>query len=92
MLQTVTVLPSEALVEPQKSFDYAFEGGDEGWETGFADLLADYDQDTYELEAGFGPLPDGLDGNGIMLQGHNRSDDLFMYVTRQVGGLEPLAT
>ena len=34
-------------------------------------------------------MPSGLEGGGIYLQGHNRSDDLYMYLQRQVGGLEP---
>ncbi len=35
-------------------------------------------------------LPAPLDSSsGVYLQGHNRSDDLFMYMTRAVTGLEP---
>ena len=56
---------------------------------GFADLPADAPQDLYELDGGHRPLPEGLDGSGIYVQGHNRSDDLFMFLKRQVGGLRP---
>ena len=70
-------------------FDFFFETGTDGWVVGFADLPTDYDQSIYELEGGHRAMPDGLDGAGIYLQGHNRSDDLFMYLTRKVEGLTP---
>ena len=73
-------------------FTYTFDGDLEGWTVAFADLPVDYDPSIYELESGHRPLPDGLQGGGIYVQGHNRSDDLFMYLKRQVGGLLPEAT
>ena len=71
------------------SFEYDFETDDQDWVTGFADLPADYDPEIYELDSGWGPLPEGLEGNAIFLQGHNRSDDLFMFLKVQVDGLKP---
>ena len=59
---------------------------------GFADLPADYDQSIYELDSGHRALPEELEGAGIYIQGHNRSDDLFMYLKRRVGGLTPTAS
>ena len=59
---------------------------------GFADLPVDHDQSIYELDHGYRLLPEGLDGRGMYLQGHNRSDDLFMYLKTQVGGLRPNTT
>ena len=56
---------------------------------GFADLPVDYDQSIYELDHAHRPLPYGLEGSGIYVQGHNRSDDLFMFLKRRVGGLRP---
>ena len=70
-------------------FIYTFESNDEGWLTGFADLPADADTSIYELDSGFRQLPEGLDGNGVLLQGHNRSDDLFMFLKKRVTGLRP---
>ena len=70
-------------------FSFDFDRDAEGWTVGFADLPVDYDQSIYELEHGHRPLPDGLEGSGIYVQGHNRSDDLFMYLTRRVDGLRP---
>ena len=49
------------------------------------------DQSIFELDHGHRTLPDGLEGSGIYVQGHNRSDDLFMFLKKQVGGLRPNA-
>ena len=70
-------------------FSFDFDGDAEGWTVGFADLPVDYDQSIYELEHWHRPLPDGLEGSGIYVQGHNRSDDLFMYLKRRIDGLRP---
>ena len=70
-------------------FIFTFESDDEGWITGFADLPADFDKEIFELDSGHRPLPDGLEGNSIFLQGHNRSDDLFMFLKKQIAGLDP---
>jgi len=70
-------------------FTYTFDDDQEGWIAGFSDLPADYDEEIYELDSEWRELPDDLDGYGIYLQGHNRSDDLFMFLKRQVDGLEP---
>ena len=73
----------------ESSFSFSFEDGAEGWTAGFADLPVDFGPSIYELDSGHRPLPDGLDGNGLYIQGNNRSDDLFMFYKRQVDGLEP---
>ena len=81
------VVPTDGI-----EFIYTFDDGDEGWTAGFADLPADYDPDFYELDSEWRELPDDLDGYGIYLQGHNHSDDLFMFLKRQIDGLEPNAS
>jgi hypothetical protein len=73
-------------------FAYHFEEDAEGWTTGFADLPVDYDEDIYELDSEHAQLPAGLEGSGIYIQGHNRSDDLFMFLKTQVDGLKPETT
>ena len=73
----------------ETDLNFEFERGPEGWTVGFADLPVDYDQSIYELDHGYRLLPEGLDGRGMCVQGHNRSDDLFMYLKTQVGGLRP---
>ena len=70
-------------------FTFTFNSDAEGWTVGFADLPVDYDQSIYELDHAYRPLPDGLEGRGIYVQGHNRSDDLFMFLKRRVEGLRP---
>ena len=80
--------PGPDLVE----FDFSFETDADGWVVGFADLPEDYDQSIYELDGGHQALPDGLDGAGMYVQGHNRSDDLFMYLKRRVDDLTPAAS
>ena len=68
---------------------YDFVEGPTGWVAGFADLPTDYDPEQYELDGGFAELPDGLAGQGLCIQGHNRSDELFMFFKTQVNGLRP---
>jgi hypothetical protein len=78
--------------EPIPEFTYDFEEGEQGWVAGFADLPADYDQEFYQLESSWGELPSGLEGHGISMQGHNYSDDLFMFLKVQLDGLKPDTT
>lgn len=73
-------------------FDFNFGSGAEGWTAGYADLPVGYDQSLFELESAHRSLPQGLEGSAIYIQGHNRSDDLFMFLKRQIDGLEPSAT
>jgi hypothetical protein len=75
--------------ESEPTFD--FEDGEQGWVAGFADLPADVDPEFYELESSWEPLPSPLEGHGIYIQGHNHSDDLFMFLKKQMEGLEPEA-
>ncbi|MXY88341.1 MAG: hypothetical protein F4Y92_05740, partial [Dehalococcoidia bacterium] len=95
VLLTAPLLPAAvpASVEAQEAeetrYAFSFENDAEGWTVDFADLPVDAPQDLYELDGGHRPLPEGLDGSGIYVQGHNRSDDLFMFLKRQVGGLRP---
>ena len=80
---TATAIPDPA------EFSFTFDDSAEGWTVGFADLPADYDQSIYELDHGHRPLPDGLEGSGIYVRGHNRSDDLFMFLKARVESLQP---
>ena len=86
--------PSGALAQDgvEAGYSFMFESDAEGWMVEFADLPVDHDQSIFELDYGHRPLPDGLEGSGIYIQGHNRSDDLFMFLKKQVSGLRPNAT
>lgn len=72
--------------EPVTLFD--FEDGSQGWEAGFADYPESGDPGLFEFDSSWGPLPSGLDGNALFIEGHNRSDDLFMYWKAPIDGLE----
>ncbi|WP_138755033.1 copper amine oxidase N-terminal domain-containing protein [Paenibacillus sinopodophylli] len=77
-----------------QAFQFHFDQSEEGWKGDFADLPVDYNPDIYELEYARELLPTA--GNktnyGLKLNGMNRSDDLFMYVTKKLEGLEPNKT
>ena len=79
-------------LEKEFQFNYTFEEDQQGWVTDFADLPADFDETFYELDSGWGALPSGLEGNAIYLSGHNHSDDLFMFLKKQIDGLKPNTT
>ncbi|REE91724.1 copper amine oxidase-like protein [Paenibacillus taihuensis] len=72
-------------------FNYQFTKEMEGWKGGFADLPVDYDKAIYELDFAHKLLP--VDKNtsnyGLKLSGHNRSDDLFMYLSKGISGFKP---
>ena len=75
-------------------FTFDFSKGQDGWSGEFADLPVDYEEDIYELEFGYKDLPDelGLNQKAIMISGHNRSDDLFMFIKKQLtknDGIKP---
>jgi hypothetical protein len=72
---------------------YDFQSGSNGWTAHFAD----YPQGSetfYELLAEHRALPAPLEarGRGMFLFGNNHSDDLFMYLTKSVTGLQPNST
>ena len=76
---------------PSLDIAFDFNTGTNGWEAGFADyspLMTDMD-----LQSGIQPVPaEAGTGNGFMLHGKNRSDDLFMFLKRQLtvaDGVEP---
>ncbi|WP_165861157.1 copper amine oxidase N-terminal domain-containing protein [Paenibacillus paeoniae] len=73
---------------------YKFDQDQEGWKGGFADLPVNYEKDIYDLEYKRELIPDQESSSnyGLKLKGHNRSDDLFMFLTRGVEGFEPNTT
>jgi hypothetical protein len=71
-----------------RTMTFDFRQGEQGWSSGFADLPVDAGP-IYELDAGLRPLPAELGaGTGFMIQGHNRSDDLFMFLKRGLGAAD----
>ena len=67
----------------QQSFD--FRHGALNWQPGFGDYTPEFRPDTYELRSEIRQLPPEIgSGTGFFLQGHNRSDDLFMFLKRRL--------
>lgn len=69
--------------------DNTFDNSTEEWLMDFADYPLGA-EDDYELEAGHSRLPAPLDQNdgAIFMSGKNQSDDLFMYLKKQLTGLK----
>ena len=69
---------------------YTFAKDAEGWIAGSADLPVDHAGADYQLRSGQAliPLAGKPKTSGFMLSGMNRSDDLFMFLTRKLGSAE----
>lgn len=75
-------------------FDFTFNKNKQGWVGDFAEYSVGEEQ-FFELEFGRGVLPKKIPlahrvlRKALFLAGNNHSDDLFMFVKRQIEGLEP---
>jgi hypothetical protein len=91
----LTCLPSQAV--DTTVFNFNFLTDNNHWIGDFADYPAG-DESFYQLAWGWQNLPTPLPlantalTKGMLLSGDNRSDDLFMFIKRQVKGLKPLTT
>src|SRR5262245_15298043 len=66
-------------------FSFDFRNGAQGWVAGFADYPP-ANEESFEFDQGIRTLPAELgSGSGFLLSSHNRSDDVFMFLTRRVG-------
>ncbi|WP_439483634.1 hypothetical protein [Cyclobacterium plantarum] len=76
--------------EDIKVISDSFDSDMKGWAGGFADLPVD-GLDSYELRVELADLPEETreTGQAIKIQGQNRSDDLFMFLKKEISGLEP---
>ncbi|MFI5343027.1 MAG: hypothetical protein ACHQUC_02275 [Chlamydiales bacterium] len=87
-------LYSDSPEHPTTHFDFNFNANEQNWVGDFADYPVG-DETFFELEFGRAVLPNPIPlsnevlENGLYLSGNNHSDDLFMFVKRQVEGLEP---
>ena len=76
------------------SFDYEFDFSSDAqdWVAGFSDYPVGKEAE-WKLSSSLAPLPAPLDvtRKGILLTGENKSDDLFMYITRESARLAPNA-
>ena len=71
-------------------YEYEFGTDKEGWIEGFADY-PEGKENLYELGYDHSSLPNPLDNSqgSLKITGNNYSDDLFMYITRKITGLDP---
>jgi hypothetical protein len=85
---------SIAVPNSPKGIDLAFDfdKGAEGWDTGVADLPVDYGEQDYQIDVkpASVPLHDGSVAAGMKLSGMNRSDDLFLFMTKKLSSAEGL--
>jgi hypothetical protein len=71
--------------------NYDFSVDQQGWQHGFAEYPASpKDSASYELRYAYTPEPAG--SKTVMLSGHNRNNQLFMYLKRKLDGLAPNTT
>ena len=77
------------------SKEYNFESGYEGWQVNYTDypfnLSAKDSLELYEMIHNHSPLPASIQPaqSGIKIRGHNRSDDLCMYLFKKMSDLQP---
>ena len=74
---------------PELAFTYDFNQGLQGWIGGFSDYPVGEDA-FYELAFYQDSLPAemGISQNAFRIHGHNHSDDLFMFLKRELVGLK----
>lgn len=76
-----------------REINFSFDKDKDGWVGGFVDLPVGYDQSIYELDFSHKDIPiSNKTDKGLFLQGQNRSDDLFMFISRKLDqeiGLTP---
>lgn len=73
--------------QTSNSIEYNFNTDLDHFNVMFADLPADADRDNlYEINYGHKQIPiDGTNDYGIYISAHNRSDDLFSYIYKNIG-------
>lgn len=94
LLAIALISGCSAAQEGNIELEFTFEDGTQGWTGGFADVPADYEEELYETVFEHSDLPGetGIDGSALKIGGRNASDDMFMFVKRQLtsdDGIEP---
>lgn len=89
-----TDVPPSATRSPQAvTVSYDFSEGDHGWQADFADFSEQTrPQDTVGAISELPPgAPNDLEGPAFQVAASNRSDDVFMFITRQLTTADGLA-
>jgi len=73
-----------------EKFSFDFQNDTQSWEEGFADYPVG-EENFYELNYEFSPLPTPLNVSefSLLQTGNNHSDDLFMFIRKQINNLKP---
>ena len=67
---------------------YNFESDEEGWDAALAEFPID-DEDLYEFEVEHTTSPLNDEEGALLLSASNPNGNLFMYVSKQISGLQP---
>lgn len=68
--------------------NYSFNSGDDGWDAGLANFLLD-EEDLYGFNVEQTTAPFDEEEGVLVLSASNPNDDLFMYASKQITGLDP---
>ena len=81
---------STGIGDDNYEIEFDFSNGQQEWVAGFVDYPVGKEGE-WAISSSLAPLPAPLNTSrkGILLTGVNHSDDLFMYITREIGGLAP---
>ena len=79
------------IVMPVQIFAYNFNQSPQGWKGGMADYPKDWDRDRLEFVFAHESLPAEVSekGKAMKISGWNMSDDLFLFMKKQITGLKP---
>ncbi|MDQ3393768.1 MAG: hypothetical protein M3512_06610 [Bacteroidota bacterium] len=74
-----------------QEFDFDFNEGIYGWTAGISDFPSDWDPGSLGFTFEHAALPPevGVSGRALQISGNNHSDDLFMFMKRELTGLKP---
>ncbi len=91
ILTSLSLMSCNTKVEP-KSWSFDFTQDDSGFESVFADYHDDgHNFETFEM-AYERAVISGTTNPGLRLKGHNRSDDLFMGIVKELSGFKASTT
>lgn len=87
--------PVDPKPENPMTLNFSFEETNEGWLFGYSDypsnLLLNDSLELYKMQYGLANLPISISPpqKGLNIRGNNRSDDLFMFVKKNIVSLAP---
>lgn len=86
---TPTPSPTPTPTPSSRSISFSFQDDIAGWESGYSDYTKGQEE-LIAFESGYRQVPEPLASrSGFLLSSYNVADDVFMYITRRVGSLEP---